>query len=217
MEAQPQPLPDLAESAGRVLVVDDDRAILNVICAGLRSQGYHVDGTNDSRAAMRFLEEPPYDVLVTDLDMPEIHGSDLLRHCQERGLRTSGIVVTGFGSEQATLDALRGGAFGYISKPFRMEELRLMVRRARDHQALKQENGELRMRLAQAGRFLPPTESGGAVDLNAQVDDYEWALISEALRLANGVKSRAAELLNIKRTTLVEKIRKRGLGVESDG
>jgi DNA-binding NtrC family response regulator len=108
---------------GRILVVDDEENVLNVLKEYLTSKGYNVDAHRSSEAALLALKKNENQVMITDLKMPKIDGIQLIKFIQQEYLNTLGIVLTGYGSLETAISAMNYGAFAYILKPFKFEEL----------------------------------------------------------------------------------------------
>lgn len=108
---------------GRIIVVEDEENILLILTEFLRSNGYSVDPFIESRQALSALKNNNYHVLITDLAMPKIGGLQLINYVQKEYLDTLGIVMTGYGSLETAISAMRMGAFDYILKPFNFEEI----------------------------------------------------------------------------------------------
>ena len=108
---------------GRILVVDDEENVLNVLTEYLTSKDYKVDAYTSSEAALLALKKNVNHVLITDLKMPKIDGIQLIKFIQQEYLNTLGIVLTGYGSLETAISAMNHGAFAYILKPFKFEEL----------------------------------------------------------------------------------------------
>lgn len=107
----------------RIIVVDDEKEVLEMLEEFLEMNGFEVDSLADSREAIRALKEGRYDILITDLAMPHIDGLQLINFIQREFIETLGIVITGYGSMESAIKALRCGAFDYIVKPFKFDEV----------------------------------------------------------------------------------------------
>jgi diguanylate cyclase (GGDEF)-like protein len=136
-------------SKGRVLVVDDDPAVVALLGMVLRSHGIEVDSETSSEAAMQRLEHSVgvYDILLTDLQMPDGGGLEILDMIQETDRMLLSIVLTGYATKESAVASLRRGAFEFIEKPVMREELLAVVDRALDHRRLRKENERYRLRL----------------------------------------------------------------------
>lgn len=108
---------------GRIIIVEDEENILSMLGEFLTANGYAVDTCIDSRKALPALKNNGYHVLITDLMMPKVDGLQLINFLQKEYLDTLGIVMTGYGSMESAISAMRCGAFDYILKPFKFEEV----------------------------------------------------------------------------------------------
>jgi response regulator RpfG family c-di-GMP phosphodiesterase len=130
-----------------ILVVDDDAAIRQVLCESLADLGYRSSAAADGREALARIRSAPCDLLISDIDMPGLDGLGLLR--EVRGLRPEMgvILLTGVCDLDTALGAMRSGASDYVTKPFRLEHVRLTVERVLEQIRLRRENREYRERL----------------------------------------------------------------------
>ena len=121
-----------------ILLVDDEPKILHALDRALRDDGFEVVATSSAREAQRLLAERLFDVLVADHLMPELTGLDLLRELSTAGLdRPQAVIMTAYASVESAIDAMRLGAFDYLQKPFEVDELVVVVRRALEHGQLR--------------------------------------------------------------------------------
>jgi len=130
----------------RVLVVDDDSSLRRVMKMQLEEAGYAVSVAEDGDAAWKMLADDPPQLIITDLRMPTT-GMDLLRRVTEAELETTVIVVTAFGTVETAVEAMKLGAYDYVTKPLDFEALVLVVHRAMERQALLEEVRTLRSAL----------------------------------------------------------------------
>ena len=128
----------------RLLIVDDEAALMTALCHTLKLEGYAVTGFTSARQALLQLRERQFDVLLTDLMMPEMDGIALLHAAQEIDPVLAGIVMTGHGTIDTAVQALRGGALDYVLKPFRLNNLLPVLTRAVETRRLRTENIQLR-------------------------------------------------------------------------
>jgi two-component system, NtrC family, response regulator AtoC len=131
----------------RLLVVDDDAESCEVVAEALRAEGYTVATAKGGHAALTLAKEQVYDVVVSDIRMPELDGMALLRGLREAAPDASVILMTAFGSVEAALGAIKEGAYDYVSKPLNLDELLLAVRRAIEQRRLVHENQRFRQTL----------------------------------------------------------------------
>jgi signal transduction histidine kinase/FixJ family two-component response regulator len=135
----------MTESAiARLLIVDDEAALMTALCNTLEVEGYATTGFTSARAALAELAERQFDILLTDLMMPEMDGIDLLRAAQETDRDLAGIVMTGHGTIDTAVKALQSGALDYVLKPFRLDNLLPVLTRALATRRLHAENIQLR-------------------------------------------------------------------------
>ena len=139
-------------SAGRILVVDDDSSLRRVMRLQLEEGGYTVSLAEDGAEACRRLQAEAPHLVITDLRMPT-SGMELLRFVQREGLQTTVIVVTAFGTVESAVEAMRLGAYDYVTKPLDFDALLLVVRRAMERQTLLEEVRTLRSALDQRYGF----------------------------------------------------------------
>ena len=138
----------------RILVVDDEPAILSVLTALLKKEGHSpVPATNGQVALDLVKAGERFDLLLTDIRMSPVNGLELLDAMRRQSPDTPVILLTGCASVKTAVDAIKGGAFDYITKPFRMDELMIVVRRALEFHAVVAENRGLREKLSVEARF----------------------------------------------------------------
>lgn len=114
---------ETVEEKGKIIIVEDEEGILTMLTEFLTTNGYTVDAFLESQKALSALKSNQYQVLITDLMMPKIDGLQLINYIQKEYLDTLGIVMTGYGSLDSAITAMRWGAFDYILKPFKFEEI----------------------------------------------------------------------------------------------
>ncbi|NLH48096.1 MAG: sigma-54-dependent Fis family transcriptional regulator [Myxococcales bacterium] len=112
------------------LIADDNKTATDTLCALVERRGHAAHAVYDGAQALRFLEERPVDVLVTDLKMPKVDGMQLLRQARERWPEVVVIVVTAYGSVEAAVEAMKIGAFDFITKPLDNGELQVKFQKA---------------------------------------------------------------------------------------
>ncbi len=137
----------MTQEPTRLLIVDDDSIIVESLSEFLRLEGYVVDGAESVHEAMGHLSKRPYQVVITDVNMAESDGFDLLRAIKERYADTVVIMITGYGTIDSAVEAIKLGAYDYLTKPIIDDEIRLVVERAVKQQALIRENQDLRRQL----------------------------------------------------------------------
>lgn len=130
-----------------ILVVDDKDSMRNMLTETLVEEGYRVDLAESGRKAIDLVKNKSYDLVLTDLKMPEISGMDVLSEVKEIDNETSVIVMTAYGTIEDAVLAMKKGAFDFITKPFDTEHLCVLVNRALENRRLVAENSLLRQQL----------------------------------------------------------------------
>ncbi len=128
----------------RILVVDDEDYIREVVRQALESAGFEVEEAVDGNVALKMLRHYPYNVIITDLRLPGPTGETILQEALSLFPETVVIIMTGFGNIQSTVEAMRRGAYDYIPKPFQLEELVMRVEKGLEEQRIRSENRLLR-------------------------------------------------------------------------
>src|SRR5262245_10347493 len=136
------------DDSPRVLVVDDEKVIREILSDFLTMEGYVVRAVEDGAAALKELRLRPYDLVISDLKMPNVGGLELLEKIAEEKLNVLSVIMTGFGTVETAIEAMKKGAYDYILKPFKVEEVVRVVQRGLDRQRLQAENVRLREALS---------------------------------------------------------------------
>ena len=152
-------------SSIRVLVADDERNLRELLVRELSRKGHAVEGVGDGEAALERLRDDPPDVLILDMKMPRLEGIEVLRRLAEQGEAPQVIVTTGFQEVSSAVEAMKLGAYDYLTKPARIEELDILVRKAAEKGRLIRQNVVLRDRLE------PPAPAGGIITASAKMED----------------------------------------------
>jgi two-component system response regulator HydG len=137
----------------RILIVDDELVIRESLTGWLRKSGYHVDAAEGGAAALRMLEDTPYDLLFLDIMMPVMTGIEVLERVKERYPQTLVVMITAYGSVQTAVEAMKGGASDYLMKPFDPDQLTLLTEKLMQQKKLVEENIYLREQVAEKVRF----------------------------------------------------------------
>ena len=139
--------------SARILVVDDEEIVIRSCLRILGDGDYQVEAVQDGREALRKIEEHPYDVMILDIMMPNIGGLEVLRRIKETHPDVDVVMVTGLSQIDTAVQAMKLGAFDYISKPFEPDEIKLVVQRALERRQLLQENLNLKSEVSSKYRF----------------------------------------------------------------
>jgi response regulator RpfG family c-di-GMP phosphodiesterase len=133
-----------ADASARVLVVDDEKVIREILSEFLTMEGYVVRSVEDGEDALTELRMRPYDMVISDLKMPKVGGLELLEQIAAENLNVLTVIMTGFGTVETAIEAMKKGAYDYILKPFKVEEVVHVVQRGLERQQLQAENVRLR-------------------------------------------------------------------------
>ncbi len=136
-------------TAGSLLLVDDDKFILDALAEFLRGNGYRTETAQACKEACDRIAEFPFDVVLCDINLPDADGFKLLEFVRERAPETAVILMTGFGTIEHAVEAIRMGAFDYLSKPLVDDELDFCIQRAVGQRQVVRENKALRAQLDQ--------------------------------------------------------------------
>ncbi|HAR46148.1 MAG TPA: Fis family transcriptional regulator, partial [Nitrospiraceae bacterium] len=128
----------------KILIAEDEEITLKHLVNALQLEGHEVTGVSRGDDALRLVEDRRFDVLIADIKMPGMTGIELLGTIRERNIETDVIVVTGFGSVGSAVEAMKLGAYDYVTKPFDLDELVLKVAKINERANLKRENVALR-------------------------------------------------------------------------
>src|SRR5471030_3381592 len=137
----------------RILVVDDERSMRELLAIVLRRDGYEVLLAENGKSAIATLEREPIDILISDIKMPDLSGVDVLRAAKRIDQDILGIMITAFASTETAVEAMRLGACDYLSKPFDIDLLKMKVREKIENRQLRQENVLLKRSLGLAHQF----------------------------------------------------------------
>ncbi|MCA9601778.1 MAG: response regulator, partial [Myxococcales bacterium] len=140
--------PHAGEQGPRILVVDDEQAIREVLSDFLSMEGFDVETAADGEKALAILSRKQFDLVLSDLKMPNLGGLELLAAIQKSMPNVVTVIMTGFGTVETAIGALKQGAYDYILKPFKVEEVVITIRRGLEKQRLAAENIRLKEALS---------------------------------------------------------------------
>ncbi|HHS50434.1 MAG TPA: sigma-54-dependent Fis family transcriptional regulator [candidate division Zixibacteria bacterium] len=144
-----------SEPKGRILIVDDEESMQEFLDIMLTREGYDVETVGSFRGATNLMAEKQFDVIVSDIKMPGGSGLELLKKARSMDPNTTVIMMTAYASLQTAVEALRDGAFDYITKPFEVSQIKYAISRAFENKKLRDENRILKQKIR---------SSGGAID-----------------------------------------------------
>ncbi|MBM4293589.1 MAG: sigma-54-dependent Fis family transcriptional regulator [Deltaproteobacteria bacterium] len=137
----------MKSGSGSILVIDDDPALRQVLQEVLESAGFEVQTAADGESGLLLAKESSFDLVLTDLSLPGVGGMEILQFLVKHHPECPCIIITGFGTIKSSVDAMRSGAYDYLTKPVNPTELLVVVERALDHRRLKWENLQLKKQL----------------------------------------------------------------------
>jgi DNA-binding NtrC family response regulator len=149
--------------AAKILVVDDDAVARELLAEALKKEGYDVEAFGSGEAAIARGREGRVDLVLTDIRMGAVDGLTVLREFKRMSQDTAIVVLTAFGSLEGAIEAIKQGAYDYLAKPFKKEEIKLVVQRSLDHCRLLRENTKFREELKSKDEWSPLVGSSPAM------------------------------------------------------
>jgi len=172
-----------------ILVIEDDRLMRITLEDSLRASGYNTLTCENLKDALAILQEREFDLIVTDVRLPDGNGMDILRDLKD----TPVIIMTAFGTIRDAVEAMKLGAFDYITKPFSLEEFLLLVERAIEFRDMKLENRRLRQNLSNC--YGLPSIIGESPSIKALISQIEKIANSDSTVLIYGESGTGKELV----------------------
>jgi len=182
-------------SPPRILVVDDEPSVIDVFQEFLSGQGYAISIAASGEEAVRMIPALRPDIILTDINLPGLSGLEVMRHAKQADPEVAVIVVTGYASASTAIDALRQGAFNYVTKPFDLDEVNQIIERAIANRRLKAINRQLVEDLRQKNEILQDHEQ----ELRERVRLATWQMT----RLYDVGKAVMADLELVPRVSLI--------------
>jgi len=143
----------MSTSDAEILFVDDDRTILDLVREYLTETGYRVEVVDNGVKALERIKAQPYAIVFTDIKMPDIDGLELLSAIKDQRPETEVIIVTGHGSMESAIKAMKHGSYDYLQKPFKLNVLKVIIDRILEAKKLKQEAVVLKTRVKERHRY----------------------------------------------------------------
>jgi len=129
---------------GKILIVEDEKSMLEVLRILLEGENHEVTSASNGLEGLSYINKDIFDLVITDMKMPKVNGFDLLRKIKETSPDTIVIMITAFGTTETAIEAMKLGAYDYINKPFKIDEIRLIVKKAIEKKRLSEELSILR-------------------------------------------------------------------------
>ena len=137
----------------KILVVDDERGLREVLSIMLKRAGYAVTEASDGDEAIGHMSKEIFDLVITDLRMPKVDGMAVLKAVKSSSPETVVLVITAFATADSAVDAMKQGAYDYLTKPFQVDEVQLIIRNALEKRRLSTENILLKREMASQSSF----------------------------------------------------------------
>ena len=137
----------------RILVIDDDETVRDVLQSFLSSKGFEVTLATEGQSGIDLIKSNTFDIILTDLVMPGIGGIEILKEISSSNINTPVLVITAFGTVQTAVEAMKLGAFEYVTKPFNLDEIMIVINKALNVSKLQKENVMLKMQLMKKYKF----------------------------------------------------------------
>jgi len=127
------------EHKGRILIVEDEKSMREVLKILLEDEGYETISASDGQDGIRLIQEDIFDIVITDIKMPRADGFEVLKKVKEISPTSIVIMITAFGTTESTIEAMKLGAYDYIHKPFKIDEIRLIIKKAFEKKKLSEQ------------------------------------------------------------------------------
>src|SRR4028118_1665804 len=139
--------------ANKALIIDDDKATLDLLKFQLQAEGFNSVAADCGAKGLSYVQDDEFDIILTDLNLPDINGIEMVRRTKEIAPETEIIMVTGFGSMEKAIEATKAGAFYYVEKPVEFEELFVLIQKAVERKQQAAEIKELRGKLSSRSSY----------------------------------------------------------------
>lgn len=177
---------------GRILIVDDDPGHLTMLNTVLRSLGHHVEKVTDGEDAVKDAGENPYDLVLMDVRMARVDGIEALQEIKKINPAIPIIIMTAYSSVDKAVEAMKLGAYDYLTKPLNFDELKITIERAMNHLQLSIENKELKGKLLSEGRFSAII--GSSLTMTKVIETTKRVAPTDATILITGESGTGKEL-----------------------
>src|SRR6185503_12423363 len=176
-----------------ILVIDDEEQMLDSLRLNLQQAGYSVSTARSGEEALALFDGGNFDLVLCDLQLPEMHGMDVLKKLKEKAASTEVIIISAYGSIENAVEATKSGAFHFVEKPFEFDELQLLIDRALERQELIEESEGLRRTLRERNTYA--NIIGGSKKMQSIYEMIEAVAKSDANILIVGESGTGKELI----------------------
>ena len=177
----------------KILVIDDDNSLRRVLEYNLQEEGYDVKAASSGEEGLYWFGQSKPDLVITDMKMTGMDGLMVLKSIKERSPETLVIIITAFGTVDVAVEAMKNGAYDYITKPFNRDELKLTVKKALQFNGLTEENRRLKSELTDKADFR--TIVGSSKEMEKVFDVIRKVADTEAAILITGESGTGKELV----------------------
>ncbi|MBS4169279.1 Regulatory protein AtoC [Parachlamydia sp. AcF125] len=179
----------------KILIVDDESLVRNFLAETLRRKNIEVVTAENGKKALSLIKDSPFDMVITDMKLPDLTGIDILRKCKEASPSTLVVVITAFGSIENAVEAMKFGAFNYLIKPFSPDTIEAITEKAKEHLSLVQENQYLRQQLSTGESRSPLQIIGESPIMSHILKDVKKVAQSNASVFINGESGTGKEVI----------------------
>ncbi len=174
----------------KIIIIDDEKLIVDELVFFLKEYNFNVVGYSDSQKALDVLNNTNYDIIITDLKMPQVSGLDIIKAAKKNNPEALAIIITGFATTQSAIEAIQQGVYDYIKKPFKFKQIQIILSRAAERIKLKYENIKLNKKIQSMLSYM--TMLNDISNLLFQITDYNTIMemiidtFTEGLRVKKG-------------------------------
>lgn len=179
----------------KILVVDDDLLVRNFLSETLRRKQFEVMTAEGGQKALKLLSDHSFDLVITDLRLPDLNGMEILNKAKAINPQTIVIIITAFGSIENSVEAVRSGAFNYLVKPFSADAIEAVLEKAEEHLSLLEENTYLREQVSSGGGRSPKKVIGESETMKKILSDVEQIAKSNAGVFITGESGTGKEVI----------------------
>jgi two-component system response regulator AtoC len=179
----------------KILIVDDEMLVRNFLAETLRRKGFDVTTAESGQKAVNMFKEMVFDLVITDMKMPDLTGIEVLKKVKELSPSTVVVVITAFGSIENAVEAMRLGAFNYLIKPFSPDTIEAVIEKAQEHQSLVEENRYLRQQATPEGISNASRIIGESPAMKQVLADVERVAKSNAYTFIHGESGTGKEVI----------------------
>lgn len=177
----------------KILIVDDEDSLRELLLIMLQREGYLVDAAENGAVAFEKISQENYDLIISDIQMPKVSGIELLRKIRKQEIDVTVLMITAFSSTEEAVEAMKLGAYDYITKPFKNDEIRLVIKKALERTQLQAENRRLKKDLGE--RFSFKQLIGNSPAMTKMISLLERVAPSQANVLIGGESGTGKELV----------------------